>query len=436
MTQATIDLIWWIGGGVVVAMGLALLVWALIGDRSRGRKRCPKCWYDMSSTPQREEGEFVGWVCPECGKRITEEHRMLRSRPVKRSVFVAVVVMAVGLLLIAQPRVQRLGWWSIVPSAVLVSMAQAIGVHESHFPSMMKELERRAVLNELSETQCVALGVAEISELVALGDRWPSDMPVRLRLDPTFWFSVLSSARVTLTPRDTALNRISILGEHLGQGTVMSWPEDDSDSDSFYGWCALGLLPPGYRTITFDCVVELGSTDLPTDRQFKPTRVVWRGTFEKRINVVRAHADAMSVFRGESADEAVKQALWIVVSLGEDGQIETSVTRKATKQCAGIILPVSITLERTDHTVLLGEATLMVRDKRSAHLQASPTGLPVGLDDPGWIVRVRGESRLARFDWRNPTFWVGEYTVPLAEVLWQGTQEVREGIDEPSKNAR
>ena len=31
-------------------IGLLLVFWGLWGDRSRGRPRCPKCWYDMRGT--------------------------------------------------------------------------------------------------------------------------------------------------------------------------------------------------------------------------------------------------------------------------------------------------------------------------------------------------------------------------------------------------
>ena len=37
-----------IGGWLLAAAGFALFAWALFRDRSRGRKRCPKCWYDMT----------------------------------------------------------------------------------------------------------------------------------------------------------------------------------------------------------------------------------------------------------------------------------------------------------------------------------------------------------------------------------------------------
>lgn len=39
----------WIIFAIAFALGgVILLVRALFADRSRGRKRCPKCWYDTN----------------------------------------------------------------------------------------------------------------------------------------------------------------------------------------------------------------------------------------------------------------------------------------------------------------------------------------------------------------------------------------------------
>lgn len=65
----------WIGGGVAIAAGVVLLTWAMLGDRIRGgrrKRRCPRCWYDMSGVP--------GLTCPECGREARNERRLHRTR--------------------------------------------------------------------------------------------------------------------------------------------------------------------------------------------------------------------------------------------------------------------------------------------------------------------------------------------------------------------
>ena len=56
-----------LGVAVVPLVGLLLVVWGLWGDRSKGRPRCPKCWYDMRGTVPR-------LVCPECGRFVASAH--------------------------------------------------------------------------------------------------------------------------------------------------------------------------------------------------------------------------------------------------------------------------------------------------------------------------------------------------------------------------
>ena len=42
-----------------VAVGVGAVWWALFRDKARGRRRCPRCWHDLSATP--------GMTCGECG---------------------------------------------------------------------------------------------------------------------------------------------------------------------------------------------------------------------------------------------------------------------------------------------------------------------------------------------------------------------------------
>lgn len=72
--------------GVLIAGGLSLwlLYLGLWRGRSRGRRRCPKCWYDMSGSPSRE--------CPECGHEAKHEKRLFKCRRRWRWVAVALLL--------------------------------------------------------------------------------------------------------------------------------------------------------------------------------------------------------------------------------------------------------------------------------------------------------------------------------------------------------
>ena len=62
----------WLLVGLVAATFLILIWRALFADRSRGRRRCPKCWHNLHETP--------GLRCPECGHAVRKESDFFRTR--------------------------------------------------------------------------------------------------------------------------------------------------------------------------------------------------------------------------------------------------------------------------------------------------------------------------------------------------------------------
>ncbi len=101
-----------------VVLGLALftgmlLIWAIIGDRSRGRLRCPRCWYDMEGidTPQ----------CPECGKAIKSDRHLRKARRMKWPFGLAgLCVGLVGYGLVNIERVKETDAFALMPTWVLM----------------------------------------------------------------------------------------------------------------------------------------------------------------------------------------------------------------------------------------------------------------------------------------------------------------------------
>src|SRR5262245_16943278 len=59
-----------VSGGLPAALGVLALWVGLFTDPSRGRRRCPACWYDMSGTD--------GMTCSECGRVAREEREFFR----------------------------------------------------------------------------------------------------------------------------------------------------------------------------------------------------------------------------------------------------------------------------------------------------------------------------------------------------------------------
>ncbi|MBK7406234.1 MAG: hypothetical protein IPJ41_16920 [Phycisphaerales bacterium] len=124
----------WEGGGVVAGpvmhplgalflgfgcFGFVLIGWGLRGDRSRGRRRCPRCWYDMRSTLHEARGASLR--CPECGHAPRGERDLYRTRRFSRAVRLGAAFIAMGLGGQAVPRALRAGPIGLVPTTVLIA---------------------------------------------------------------------------------------------------------------------------------------------------------------------------------------------------------------------------------------------------------------------------------------------------------------------------
>ena len=85
---------------LIFADGLMLVCWGLFGDRSKGRPRCPKCWYDMRGSLPRLE-------CPECGHQARYERRLYKNRRGRRPIAIGAVLV----LLCCYPFAVVGGWY-------------------------------------------------------------------------------------------------------------------------------------------------------------------------------------------------------------------------------------------------------------------------------------------------------------------------------------
>jgi hypothetical protein len=111
--------------------------WALFSDRARGRRRCPRCWFDMTHT--------AGLRCTECGHLAGEESDLRRTRRRSfigfASVFACAVAGAHGI-----ESVRASGVGPYLPTPVLVRM---IGRGGPAFRDAEAELLRRIATDGL-----------------------------------------------------------------------------------------------------------------------------------------------------------------------------------------------------------------------------------------------------------------------------------------------
>ncbi len=96
-----------------LAFAQVLGAWGVAGDRARGRARCPKCWYDMSSLDLLR--------CPECGHKASKRRRLYRPKRRWRAVGVAVLIVLVGVAGLHELRFRKGGWIALIPTTALIA---------------------------------------------------------------------------------------------------------------------------------------------------------------------------------------------------------------------------------------------------------------------------------------------------------------------------
>jgi len=98
--------------GLALAAGLVALHRATFADRSRGRPRCPKCWYDMTGSR--------GFICPECGNDAARQTNLYRTRRSGMEAVLGTLLLVSGITLAAIPTVQDQGWTALIPTTALM----------------------------------------------------------------------------------------------------------------------------------------------------------------------------------------------------------------------------------------------------------------------------------------------------------------------------
>jgi hypothetical protein len=102
-----------VAAGVGV-FGLWLGISWAIGDRSRGRRRCTRCLYDMSGLP--------GLRCPECGREFRSEKHLFRAKRGRWACVVSLfLISASGFMFLRTAKVEEHGPLMLVPTPVLMA---------------------------------------------------------------------------------------------------------------------------------------------------------------------------------------------------------------------------------------------------------------------------------------------------------------------------
>lgn len=144
----TREWMYWLGwsGAVVVLLSMIIMAWwALFADRSRGRRRCPRCWYDMRYSP--------GMSCSECGFTATDERQLHRTRRRYGYALLAGLTCFVVIFNIRHMAVED-GTVSLLPTRVLTA---AMALTDDPRSVVFNEVRRRFNNGLLSDSELRAV---------------------------------------------------------------------------------------------------------------------------------------------------------------------------------------------------------------------------------------------------------------------------------------
>lgn len=425
---------WWhlaliIAGWTLAAAGVLLLLWALFGDRSRGRRRCPKCWYDMSGAAGTadEDGEYR-FTCPECGRVVQHARGLLRTRRRWRWVVAAVLFTVTGGLAGLSQSDIRGSWRQWVPTLLVVLLLPEIDDGSDWFgvglprveSAWSKEFARRLDAGRVSD----ALLVQALTRTKVFRTRqvWPANADVRMGIWPPPWLAgwdivarpssfagkevrrhsgvkrsgTGESARI-VRERDLPVGRLPASEEQLGLIVTLN--------PSMRSWRPQGLpkrtldiaLPT--RTVShISQAIRLRSDDAANtavlrmvELSLKPLPVVegpmeWTHEFTFRV-------------RRDTSPELSACAVAMHIELLFDGEmVEHDIELNGVAATGAYHAPKN---SGGDH--IIGTLNLGHIDEASAASR--------------WQLRIRSDVAAALADFEASECWAGEVVVPLIEVL-------------------
>ena len=423
--------LYWLVTGVFGLAGILGLGWALFGDRSRGRRRCPKCWYDLSGA--------ATITCSECGHVPAHERKLCKTRRRWRWALVFAVVLVAGVGGALAPKVRRDGWVSIAPTTVLVLAAgamdtapaappvappgpgPAIGlVAPAYADPLCDELMRRMGGEKLWRWQWRLLAWMCRRDddhppwriEVVTRDRWPDGVTAlcvavfECNADRWPWFAP-PRHRAVVRRRHDAGRAFTVPANWWGNIDVetMGWWEWDKR------FAELPDLDAGPQLLEFAVSIERRFGSATGDDVWKPIA----------SEVVR-----VPVSVGGSIDEVLPP------SAAELPQVETLLRRHLRLRLKDGSLNIAFKFgppKPAGGLTLAGHLELRRDGERVATARFRHLGGRLVLDQlrvvggeeaesPGgvWSVRFRSDAELALEDFRADRYWSGDFTSPL---VWQ-----------------
>lgn len=113
---------WTTSASLLLVLAVAVAFAGVWFDTSRGRARCPACWYDLDPAVAVDEGGNLAEVtCPECGRKITDGSDLFRTRRKPSLIRLAMVLVLAAYVAFKVPEMVRWGPRGIIPTTALIA---------------------------------------------------------------------------------------------------------------------------------------------------------------------------------------------------------------------------------------------------------------------------------------------------------------------------
>jgi len=447
--------------GVIVADSVFVFIaWrALFSDKSKGRRRCPRCWYDLSYSP--------GMSCAECGFAAAHEKQLYCTRR-RYGAAILAIILAAGVSLFATYHTTQQGVAGMVPTRVLLWSLPVLSPDGDLYAELMRRTRSGAFTDDqwnalfercatgdwrtkpateawiekygdvistwrriLAGDSTVNAALSGIDPKVDVETRevWPVDTPLVALLTLQDWWPIGTECRVTVTPE-------------VGDRTPIVIQRAASDRGQFAAIpITLPGLPADTTAITLDIQVERRPPGQPANRVGvsqpgeRPWQVALRESVTLTTRIEGDLAQSLTPVNDEPLLDALRQvfARGIVRWTGGGrSPVRFSIDQPHTFNAAFNDISLGIKVE----LLLDGEVARQLNlwwlaGDPPANQPATPGqpfdrhyGFEIAKERPEllrvanevdgrWRLRITGDRSLALRTGTGTKFWDGEFTLPL-----------------------
>lgn len=416
----------------IAAIGALLLYLSLFGDRSRGRRRCSKCWYDMSAAS--------GLTCPECGREHAAERQLFRTRRRPRRALLSLAVLGAGLGTAAIPSYGAFGQLATCPTWALVAIQEWRGwPTPTNYPqrTAAEELEDRCRRGQLGWLSRFVMRRMARYWTFQYRRQWAADTPIAIQPLATWWYldgrpNCVLQARL-LNGAHGVADWVTLTPNALRSFTARI----DASLEPSDGFAKLGLVAADANSLQ----VELRVVHMRNWGQDEPLDSTWDDTLSFPLHLSPTPLDVLTPIRNREIDmDIAASALMAAPSapiavrpplLDAQGAQTTvfALAASPAAAAAGLTTAARVDFVRNGHVFASGRVwhsahepphpISSINDVVRQELSMDFGGDGLHLLEPAdlsWSLRITADPALALRDFGSTRCWVGSIEIPASQV--------------------